>query len=93
MEGRGDARRESVSAGEVAGLIHRLRTEAGLSQRELAGRVGTTASVICRIEDSGYKGHSLPLLRRVAGGARATCRVMYSSRRKKRQKGQRAVYP
>jgi ribosome-binding protein aMBF1 (putative translation factor) len=51
---------------EVAGAIYRLRTEAGLSQRELALRVGTTASVICRLEDADYEGHSLSLLRRVA---------------------------
>jgi ribosome-binding protein aMBF1 (putative translation factor) len=51
---------------EVAGAIHALRTEAGLSQRELAARVGTSASVICRLEDADYQGHSLSMLRRVA---------------------------
>jgi transcriptional regulator with XRE-family HTH domain len=51
---------------EVAGAIYRLRTEAGLSQRELAVRVGTTASVICRLEDADYEGHSLSMLRRIA---------------------------
>jgi hypothetical protein len=28
--------------------------------------VGTTASVICRLEDAGYEGHSMTMLRRVA---------------------------
>jgi ribosome-binding protein aMBF1 (putative translation factor) len=51
---------------EVAGAIFTLRTEAGLSQRALAERVGTTASVICRLEDADYEGHSLSMLRRVA---------------------------
>src|SRR3954469_24512908 len=51
---------------EVAGAIYALRTEAGLSQRALAERVGTTASVICRLEDADYDGHSLSMLRRVA---------------------------
>jgi ribosome-binding protein aMBF1 (putative translation factor) len=51
---------------EVAGAIYRLRTEAGLSQRALAARVGTTASVICRLEDADYDGHSLSMLRRIA---------------------------
>jgi ribosome-binding protein aMBF1 (putative translation factor) len=51
---------------EVAGLVHDLRSKAGLSQRELARKVGTTASVICRIEDADYEGHSLSLLKRVA---------------------------
>lgn len=51
---------------EVAGAIYMLRTEAGLSQRALAERVGTTASVIRRLEDADYDGHSLSMLRRVA---------------------------
>jgi len=53
---------------EVAELIHQARTEAGLSQRQLADRVGTTASVICRLEDGSYEGHSMAMLRRVADG-------------------------
>ena len=51
---------------EVAQAIYDLRTEAGLSQRALAERVGTTASVISRLEDADYDGHSLSMLRRVA---------------------------
>ena len=51
---------------DIAELIHRARMSAGLSQRELAERVGTTASVICRLEDADYDGHSLGVLRRIA---------------------------
>ena len=51
---------------EIASLLYRLRKRAGLSQRELAKRIGTTASVICRLEDSDYEGHSLAMLRRIA---------------------------
>jgi ribosome-binding protein aMBF1 (putative translation factor) len=51
---------------EIAELIHRARLNAGLSQRELAQRIGTTASVICRLEDADYGGHSLGILRRIA---------------------------
>jgi ribosome-binding protein aMBF1 (putative translation factor) len=51
---------------EVAEMIHQLRTDAGLTQRALAERVGTTASVICRLEDADYEGHSMAMLRRVA---------------------------
>jgi len=50
----------------IATQIFDFRTEAGLSQRELAERVGTTASVICRLEDADYDGHSLSMLRRIA---------------------------
>jgi transcriptional regulator with XRE-family HTH domain len=34
--------------------------------KELADRVATTASVISRIEDDDYEGHSLAMLRRIA---------------------------
>lgn len=57
---------EARANDEVARKILQLRTQAGLSQRELAKLVGTTASVICRLEDADYEGHSLPLLRRIA---------------------------
>jgi len=50
----------------VAEKIRRLRAKAGLSQRELAKLVGTTASVICRLEDADYEGHSLAMLNRIA---------------------------
>jgi ribosome-binding protein aMBF1 (putative translation factor) len=51
----------------IARQICTLREKAGLSQRELAQLVGTTASVICRLEDADYEGHSLAMLRRIAG--------------------------
>ena len=56
---------EALNA-EIARKIHSLRTSAGLSQRELAQRVGTSASAICRLEDADYDGHSLSLLKRIA---------------------------
>lgn len=37
-------------------LIYDLRTQAGLSQRELAQRMGTTQSVISRLEEGGAPG-------------------------------------
>lgn len=57
--------RELVNV-EAAQLLYDMRTKAGLSQRALAKRVGTTASVICRMEDSDYQGHTLAMLRRIA---------------------------
>ena len=50
----------------VAQLIYDARTEAGLSQTELARMIGTTQSVISRLEDADYDGHSLSMLNRVA---------------------------
>jgi ribosome-binding protein aMBF1 (putative translation factor) len=51
---------------KAAQLIYDMRTAAGLSQRGLAKRVGTTASVICRLEASDYEGHTLAILSRIA---------------------------
>ena len=52
---------------EIARNILQLRTAAGLTQSRLAGLIGTTASVISRLEDADYEGHSLGMLRRIAG--------------------------
>ncbi len=51
---------------EVAQAIYDLRKEAGLTQKQLADLVGTTGSVISRLEDADYSGHSLSMLRRIA---------------------------
>jgi ribosome-binding protein aMBF1 (putative translation factor) len=63
---RQEALAEAAANDEVARKIRELRTKAGLSQRQLALLMGTTASVICRLEDADYEGHSLAMLRRVA---------------------------
>ena len=58
---------EQVRADDaVARKIYDLRMKAGLSQRELARLVGTTASAICRLEDADYEGHSMAMLNRIA---------------------------
>jgi len=57
---------EAAANDEIARKIRELRTSAGLSQRRLAELVDTTASVICRLEDADYDGHSLAMLRRIA---------------------------
>ena len=50
---------------QVARMIHSLRTKAGLSQKQLAELVGTTQSVISKLEDDDYEGHSLSMLNRI----------------------------
>ncbi len=64
-ERKASLREERVNA-QVAQLIHDRRSEAGLSQKELADLIGTTQSVISRLEDADYKGHSLTVLNRIA---------------------------
>ena len=61
---------EERANAEVARQIQKLRGDAGLSQREFAELVGTTASVICRLEDADYEGHSLAMLRRIAAAVK-----------------------
>ena len=51
---------------EISQLLYTMRTEAGLTQEQLAELVGTTQSVISRLEDSDYEGHSLSMLNRIA---------------------------
>ena len=51
---------------EVARQIYLLREASGLTQRQLAERVGTSHSVISRLEQDDYEGHSLSMLRRIA---------------------------
>jgi len=57
---------EERANAEIARMIYDLRTEARLSQRQLAKLIGSSASAICRLEDADYEGHSLSMLRRIA---------------------------
>lgn len=50
----------------LAQLIHDLRISAGLTQKELADRMGTTQSVISRLEEGGGSGNRVDTLARVA---------------------------
>ncbi|MCY2991297.1 MAG: XRE family transcriptional regulator [Planctomycetota bacterium] len=68
---------------EIARKIYDLRAQAGLSQRALAKLVGTTASVICRLEDSDYEGHSLAMLRRIAGALNKRVEIRFVPVRKR----------
>ncbi len=56
---------ESFNA-NIAQQVYDLRTSAKLTQKELAALVGTQQSVISRIEDADYDGHSLLMLKRIA---------------------------
>lgn len=66
--------RASLNA-HVAQLIYDARTEAGLSQAELAGLIGTTQSVISRLEDADYEGHSLSMLNKIARSLNRAVRI------------------
>ena len=67
---------------EVARKIQSLRTKAGLTQAQLAKLVGTTASVICRLEDADYEGHSVAMLRRIAAAMNRRVEIRFLPLRK-----------
>ena len=51
---------------EIAEQIYAIRTKAKLSQQQLAKKVGTTQSVISRLENAEYSGHTLSMLNKIA---------------------------
>ena len=57
---------EARANDNVSRKLTALRLRAGLTQRQLAHLVGTTASAICRLENADYEGHSLAMLNRIA---------------------------
>lgn len=68
---------EHQANAEIARQIYDLHTKADLSQRELAKKVGTTASVICRLEDADYEGHSFSMLRRIAAALNKRIQIRF----------------
>lgn len=62
---------------EIARRIRELRTAASLTQTQLAKLIGTTASVICRLEDADYEGHSLTMLRRIGAALNQRVQIRF----------------
>ena len=77
----------------VARKIVELRTKGGLSQRALAKLVGTTASVICRLEDADYEGHSLAMLNRIAAALHRRVEIRFVPLRGAKHPGTHEVAP
>ena len=76
---------EELFNAEIARKIYDLRTKAGLSQRELAKRVGTSASAICRLEDADYEGHSLSMLKHIDEGLDKRFEIHFVSSKRRMQ--------
>ncbi len=69
-------------AWDVALQIAALRTQAGLSQKDLAKLLKVSQQQISRLESPGYEGHSLSTLRRVARVLHARVRVVFEPEQK-----------
>jgi ribosome-binding protein aMBF1 (putative translation factor) len=76
---------ESRANDDIARKIYDLRTAAGLTQRQLAKLVNTTASVICRLEDADYEGHSLAMLNRIAAALNKRVKIEFVPMPKRRK--------
>ncbi len=76
---------EARAEDELARTIYRLRLQAGLTQARFAKLVGTTPSVISRLEDSDYEGHSLSMLKRIAAAVNKCVEIRFVSHREKLQ--------
>ena len=74
----------------VAQLIHDARGAAKLTQHQLADLVGTKQSVIARLEDAEYEGHSLTMLSRIADALHQKLDVRFVRRQERaRQSAER----
>lgn len=68
-------------AWDVAMQLAALRKRSGLSQKELARKVGSSQQQISRLESSSYEGHSLSMLRRVTETLGGELRVEIKAKR------------
>jgi transcriptional regulator with XRE-family HTH domain len=67
---------ESATSGlRVARQVYEARVAAGMTQEQLAEKIGTSQSAIARVEDADYDGHSTRLLHRIAGALGLAVRI------------------
>ena len=73
---------ERVNA-RIARDLYTLRTKSKMTQKQLARLVGTTPSVISRLENADYSGHSLNMIQRIASAFNyvVDVRIIYAGRR------------
>ena len=84
---------QEVINSEIARQVYDLRTAAKLTQKDLADRIGTQQSVISRIEDADYDGHSLGILKRIADALGKKLRVEFCDDERAERKLNSAFQP
>jgi transcriptional regulator with XRE-family HTH domain len=65
---------ESINA-HIAVALYDARTAKKLTQTQLAELIGTHQTVIARLENADYEGHSLSMLRRIADALDCNLRI------------------
>jgi ribosome-binding protein aMBF1 (putative translation factor) len=95
---KGDAKRQAALDQErvnakIARDIYRLRQKHKLTQKELASKVKTTPSVISRLENADYPGHSLNMLQRIATALNQRIEVKFVPARERKQSPSSAERP
>jgi transcriptional regulator with XRE-family HTH domain len=80
-----DAIETEILNARIAMEIYRIRTEAKLTQKELAELIGTKQPVIARLEDANYRGRSLTLLQKIATAT--GCRIKLTMEKKDQVRG------
>lgn len=76
---------EERANADVTRRIYQLRENAGMTQAQLAKLVGTTPSVISRLEAADYRGHSLSMLRRIAAALNQRVEIRFVPASRKMQ--------
>ena len=79
---KGDKRRlkklnEVHQALDIAGQIYTIRTQANLTQKQLAELINTSQSDISRLEDADYNGHTLKMLEKIASAVHCHLRLEF----------------
>jgi DNA-binding XRE family transcriptional regulator len=83
--GRLRALAEATLNAQIAQEIYALRTRAGFTQKRLATLVGTTGSVISRLENADYSGHSLKMLQRIGAALNRRLEIHFVPPRARRK--------
>jgi transcriptional regulator with XRE-family HTH domain len=77
--GRDKELREMIAEEAINARVARMIYDAGLTQAALAKLVGTTQSVIARLEDNDCEGHSLTMLNRIAAALNKRVDIRFQS--------------
>jgi ribosome-binding protein aMBF1 (putative translation factor) len=69
--------REIAQDMAIGDRVRALREQVGLTQAQLARKIGSQPSQISRIEDADYEGHSVQTLRKIARALHARLEIQF----------------